>query len=338
MSAKRIAFLIYGDSASTRNALTEEKYRELAETFSLQQFEVDSIVYNDESADQLFKRLLQYKAVLVWINPIEQGRDRKKLDALLIKLADGGCFVSAHPAVILKMGTKDVLYKTRDMDWGGDVKMYTSNEEFIMKFPIVLRASGTRVLKQHRGNGGNGVYKIRQETADRLTVIHAKNGDQEKSLSLNEFFEEFNPFFANNGLLIDQPWNENISNGMVRCYSSGTRVAGFGYQEINALYEIKNSKKTYSSPAKRYYFTGNCGLFNDLKEIMETKWIPHLQKLLSIPAHELPVIWDADFFINGSDKAPSEKYSLCEINVSCVSPFPPSAIPFIVNLVKDRIS
>ncbi len=53
----------------------------------------------------------------------------------------------------------------------------------------------------------------------------------------------------------------------------------------------------------------------------------------------LPVIWDADFFINGIDAMGAEKkYTLCEINVSSVSPFPPSAINFMVSAVKDRLN
>jgi hypothetical protein len=91
-------------------------------------------------------------------------------------------------------------------------------------------------------------------------------------------------------------------------------------------------------PGKRYYYTENCGLFSDLKEIMENKWVPELQNKLSIDKNMLPVIWDADFFINkpNSNKA-SEKYTLCEINVSCVSPFPPSAIKHIIEETKNRI-
>ena len=52
----------------------------------------------------------------------------------------------------------------------------------------------------------------------------------------------------------------------------------------------------------------------------------------------LPVIWDADFFINkvNADKI-NEKYTLCEINVSCVSPFPESSIPYIVDEVKAQM-
>jgi len=47
--------------------------------------------------------------VLVWVNPIEQGLDRSRLDPLLRDVAATGVFVSAHPDVILRMGTKEVL-------------------------------------------------------------------------------------------------------------------------------------------------------------------------------------------------------------------------------------
>jgi len=331
--------MIYGDTGSGRDALSEEKYKELAGAFSSQRFEVKSVLYNDESAGRLANELPSFDAVLVWVNPIEQGNDRKKLDSLLADVSGKGCFVTAHPEVILKMGTKDVLYKTRHMDWGADTKIYSDYEDFTKRFHESLQASGIRVLKQNRGNGGNGVYKIIYgSSGNEVTVIHAK-GYEKRTLSLNNFYKEFGAFFSDNGMLIDQEWNKNMVNGMVRCYLSGTKVAGFGYQEINALYELVNEQnKTYVPPGKRYYFTENCGLFNDLKEIMEIAWVPQLQNDLSLTDEVMPVIWDADFFIN---KVNSEtavgKYTLCEINVSCVSPFPPGAVKFIVDEVKTRI-
>jgi hypothetical protein len=331
-----IALMIYDEPGSGRNALTEEKYKDLAAAFSSDGFHAESVLYNDESAHRLATELLKFDAVLVWVNPIEQGHDRKRLDALLVEIAGKGCFVSAHPEVILKMGTKDVLYKTKDMDWGGDVKMYSSYEDFIRRFPESLQTSGTRILKQYRGNGGNGVFKIKIGPANkRVTVIHAAEGTQKRVLSTEDFNKEFKTFFLNDGLLIDQEWNSNIVNGIVRCYLSGTRVAGFGYQEINALYELNN--KTYL-PGKRYYYTENCGLFADLKGMMENKWVPELQNKLSVDKNRMPVIWDADFFINKPDSMHAAgKYTLCEINVSCVSPFPPSAIEFMVAEVRTRI-
>ncbi|HUR67120.1 MAG TPA: Cj0069 family protein [Chitinophagaceae bacterium] len=331
-----IAIMIYGESNSGRNALTEEKYKDLAAAFSENGFSVSSVLYNDEKAGELADSLQEFDAVLVWVNPIEQGRDRKQLDQLLTAIAAKGCYVSTHPEVILKMGTKDVLFKTKDMGWGGDTKLYNSFEDFLNRFPAGLQASGIRVLKQYRGNGGNGVYKIIVgPAANEVTVVHAIAGNEKKTMSLNEFFTAFKIFFSDNGKLIDQEWNRNIINGMVRCYLSGNKVAGFGYQEINALYEINNIPVP---PGKRYYFAQNCGLFSDLKDIMETKWVPELQERLAISNEMMPVIWDADFFINSINVGSvTEKYTLCEINVSCVSPFPPSAIPFIVDAIRDRV-
>ncbi|HET6769497.1 MAG TPA: Cj0069 family protein [Chitinophagaceae bacterium] len=331
-----IALMIYGDVHSNRNALTEEKYKDLASAFSSQGFNTESVLYNDGAAGKLAIELLKFDAVLVWVNPIEQGNNREKLDALLGEIATKGCFVSTHPEVILKMGTKDVLYKTKDMDWGGDTKMYTSYQDFLTRFYSSLKKSRIRVLKQYRGNGGNGVYKVVYNSANEVKLTHAMTGSVERNLVLTDFYKEFEPFFLNDGLLIDQEWNKNIANGMVRCYLTGRKVSGYGFQEINALYETND--KTHISPSKRYYFTENCGLFSDLKELMQNEWVPQLQKSLLISESKLPVIWDADFFINKpNSKKAGKKYTLCEINVSCVSPFPPSAIKFMVDEVKTRI-
>ncbi len=337
MNTTTVALLVYGDINSARNALTEEKYRELAVAFVSKEFEVRSVVYNDESADKLSSALLHYNAVLVWVNPVEQGKDRKKLDALLADLSNKGCFISTHPEVILKMGTKDILYKTRDMGWGSDVKVYATYEDFTARFHQSLQKSGIRVLKQYRGNGGNGVYKVVDDSPNKaVKLTHAAGKQDEITLSWDDFYREFKSFFSDKGLLVDQDWNNNTNNGMVRCYLTGTKVAGFGYQEINALYEA--GTEGYIPPSQRYYFTENCGLFSDLKEIMENAWVPQLQERLSISNNRMPVIWDADFFINNTIGINAiGKYTLCEINVSCVSPFPPSAIKFIVNEVTNRI-
>src|ERR1700741_2308025 len=113
-SKPSVAIMVYGASDSGRDALTEEKYKDLATAFSSKGFTAKSILYNDEQAAELANVLPEFDAVLVWVTPIEQGNSRSKLDALLNEVSNKGCFVSTHPEVILKMGTKDVLYKTRD--------------------------------------------------------------------------------------------------------------------------------------------------------------------------------------------------------------------------------
>ena len=71
---------------------------------------------------------------------------------------------------------------------------------------------------------------------------------------------------------------------------------------------------------------------------MEKNWVSQLQEITGVKNEMFPVIWDADFFINKiNTESTNEKYSLCEINVSSVSPFPESSIPYIVEEVKKRI-
>jgi len=335
-----VALMIYGDTGSERNALTNENYRLLADAFLTRGFGVTSVLYNDNLAPTLAQELLQFDAVLVWVNPIEGGKDRQILDALLREVSSKGIFVTTHPDVILKIGTKDVLFKTRDMDWGSDTKIYTSYEDFCGRFPTSLRESGIRVLKQYRGDGGKGVFKVIFNAKEHtVAIIHAPAPGDAKIISFDTFHREFELFFNNSGLLIDQEWHENIRNGMVRCYLTGAKVSGFGYQEVTALYPTSASTPLACvPPSKRYYFTEDCGLFSDLKQVMEKKWAPELQEAESIASHMLPVIWDADFFIDTRpDRDDRKKYQLCEINVSCVSPFPPSAVRHIVEEVSRHI-
>ena len=333
MKSGPIALMIFGEPGSGRNALTEEKYKKLAALFKEKGSLVDSVIYHDSIAGKLAKELARYQAILVWVNPQEKGHN-KILDELLSELASKGCFISAHPDTILKIGTKEILYRTKETEFGGDIKLYRSFEDFKQKFFLSKELTGIRILKPYRGNGGNGVFKIDASNFknNRIGVTHAKNGDEEKVVTIDDFFTGFESFFATNDMLIDQAWNQNITNGMVRCYLTGTKVTGFGYQEVNALYPKK-------LPGQRYYFSEDCGLFIDLKSIMEDNWVPRLQEITGVKNEMLPVIWDADFFINEvNTENTAKKYSLCEINTSCVSPFPESSIPYIVEEVQNRLA
>ena len=125
-------------------------------------------VYHDDFCDEVRRQLMQVDGVLVWVNPIEGERDRSVLDAMLREVAASGVFVSAHPDVILKLGTKEVLYRTRNIGWGCDTHLYRSMDQLRRELPSRLAAGKVRVLKQYRGNGGNGVWKV--ELAADVTV------------------------------------------------------------------------------------------------------------------------------------------------------------------------
>ncbi|HKP69644.1 MAG TPA: Cj0069 family protein [Pyrinomonadaceae bacterium] len=322
-----VGIMLYSAPGNTRDVFVEEKYRALAETFVASGLLIETILYNDTLADSLRDSLKKIDALLVWVNPIEQGHDRKILDQLLAELADAGVYVSSHPETIMKIGTKDVLFKTRNLEFGSDVEMYETFDDFQNRFPATIMNGQTRVLKRFRGNGGEGVFKVRA-SGDDIFILHAKRGAVEERGELDYFENYFT------GPMLNQEWNDNIENGMVRCYMSGKQVAGFGYQEINALYPQDGPV----APGRRFYFTEKCALFSDLRTLMEERWVDDLLEVADLAVEKLPVIWDADFFINSMVPNSPARYTLCEINVSSVSPFPESAIGFIVNSVRESLS
>lgn len=338
-SRKRVGFMIWSRAENDRVVFADEKYKGLAEYIDQRDLSVTSVVYNNRFAEKLRETIFQLDGLLVWVNPIEDGDTREILDPLLEEAIAKGVAVNTQPKTILKIGTKRVLYETRDLPWGSDVRLYERLDDFKASFGVSLAQSGMRVLKQYRGDGGTGIYKVSalDNASSLISVLHAKRGSVEDRMTLEVLYAKFAPYFENGRPLIDQAWNNNLANGMVRCYLSGARVAGFGYQEINALYPSVGAMGEQIQPGRRYYYTENCGLFRDLKHLMETSWVNLLMAKTNLSAHELPVIWDCDFFINGFDGS-QPKYTLGEINVSCVSPFPESAIPHIYAEVKRRLS
>jgi hypothetical protein len=75
-------------------------------------------IYADHMADRVRQQLLNVDGVLVWVDPISGGKTRTQLDAMLRDVASRRVWVSAHPDVILKMGVKEVLYRTKHLGWG----------------------------------------------------------------------------------------------------------------------------------------------------------------------------------------------------------------------------
>ena len=101
-SLRRIAILYPGEPDASRQ---DGRFADLFGAFSAQGVQTRAVRYHDDFCADVRLQLLQVDAVLVWINPIEDGHDRTVLDAMLRDVAAAGIFVSAHPDVILKLGT-----------------------------------------------------------------------------------------------------------------------------------------------------------------------------------------------------------------------------------------
>jgi len=308
--------------------------------------DTEPAVYDEAFADKVREQLLSADGVLVWVDPIQRGKTRAALDALLRDVAARGPWVSAHPDVILKMGVKEVLYRTKHLGWGSDTHLYRTIAEFGAAFPVRLRSSGPRVIKQNRGNDGLGVWKVEQTAAtrtgaaDTVRVLHAQRGSIPEDLPLQEFIVRCEPYFAWGGCIIDQPFQPRLPDGMIRCYMGTDKVVGFGHQLIKAL--IPPPPEAPDSPAAqpgpRIMHGADAAPFQALRAKMETEWTPQMMEVLGIDRQSLPIIWDADF-LYGPQTAPGEdSYVLCEINVSSCFAIPDQAPAAIARLVLKRLS
>jgi hypothetical protein len=352
-AAPRVAILWHGDREARDTATLEEnRMRGVAEALRQVGVEAEPAVYADEFVDEVRDQLLQVDGVLVWVNPIEQGRDRSALDAMLRQVAAEGILVSAHPEVIRKMGTKEVLFRTRDMSWGCDTHLYATAQELREQLPLRLAegdsAAKRRVLKQYRGNGGNGVWKVELGSSGAgsvptsetpVRVRHALRGSVEEELPLGEFLDRCEPYFTGTGRLIDQAYQERLTEGMVRCYLVGDQVAGFGHQLINALFPPPPGAPPADAPqpGPRLYYPATKPEFQPIKTKMEAEWLPAMQQRLDVDTESLPVIWDADFLYGPKTAAGEDTYVLCEINVSSVYPFPDAALEPLARETSRRL-
>lgn len=347
----RIAIVYPGDSAIRKNATADNnRFAPLFSALAERGAHAEPAVYHPYFWQEVYQQLLQVDGVLIWVNPIQDGHDRSVLDAMLKQVADAGIYVSAHPDIILKMGTKEVIYQTRDMGWGTNTHLYETFTQFQQELPVRLASGEARVLKQYRGHSGIGVWKVqvarpiesgvtRLPLDTQVKIHHAERGSYETVIRLSDLFDIFeNYFFVDSGKVIDQAYQTRLPEGMIRCYLVHDRVEGFGHQAINALHPAPEggNPEDAPQPGPRLYHPPTLPEFQALKHKLESEWLPELKTRLNITRDELPVIWDADFLLGEKDPSGDDTYVLCEINVSSVAPFPDSAIVPIAEAIIKR--
>jgi hypothetical protein len=127
---------------------------------------------------------------------------------------------------------------------------------------------------------------------------------------------------------------------MVRAYLVEDRVAGFGHQAVNALHPES------TMPGPRLYHGPELAGFQALRRQLESTWVTLLSERVGLARERLPLLWDCDFLFGepaeggaagATGATAAERFVLCEINVSSVSPFPPSAVGPLVAAVRRRL-
>lgn len=329
----KVALLWRGDHQAQQDARAEtSRLHAIFEALARRGIEAEPAVYSEDFADEIRDQLLRMDGLLVWVNPISADLRRDGLDELLREVSSAGVFVSSHPAVIDKMGVKAVLYRTKSLGWGTDTYFYETPEVFAAEFPQRLAHSGPRVLKQNRGNGGIGVWKVTARPDGSAEILSARGDEPTRTILLADFLAERGGDFGMGGGLVDQPFQARHMDGMVRCYMSGERVVGFGHQLVRALADRE------AGPAgPRLYSGPDDDRFQGLRAKMEINWTPGMARILQIEISDFPVIWDADFLLGPMTPEGNDTYVLCEINVSSVFPMPEEAPDALAETLVQRL-
>jgi len=330
----KVAIVWRGDATARAEAGPgKSRFKAVFEALKRQGIAAEPAIWAEAFAGEFQAQLMEVSGVLVWVDPIAKpsGEGRDTLDAVLRAIATNGILVSAHPDVIARIGTKEVLYRTRNMGWGTETYLYESHAAFTADFPGRVDER-PRVLKQNRGNGGIGVWKVEASTGSEVIVQEARDR-QVRAMPLNAFMAERVIDFASGGSLVDQPFQARHLDGMIRCYVSGDRVAGFGHQPVRALAPPE------AGPAPPRLYSGpDDGRFQRLRVLMEREWIPQMAELLGLGLNDLPVIWDADFLLGPKTSEDEDTYVLCEINASSVFPIPDEAPDPLAATMRRRLA
>jgi hypothetical protein len=340
----KIALLWRGDrEARSKATPSNNRWHLIFAALAALDIHAEPAVYREEAEDEVRAQLLKVDGVLVWVDPLSDGRTRFQLDVMLREIAARGIWVSTHPDVTQKIGVKEVLYATRHFGWGTDTYLYHRFDEFRTEFPRRLETKGARVIKQNRGNGGQGVWRVELLPTPHkgvVSVLEARRGSEPRTLPLPEFIVSCAAYFADGGCIVEQPFEERLPDGMIRCYMGADKVVGFGHQFIKALLPPppEGAASPAAQPGPRIMHPATAPQFQALRRSMEAEWVPQMMQLFGIPRDALPIIWDADFLYGPRSASGEDTYVLCEINVSSVMPIPEQAPAEIARLVRERLA
>lgn len=326
--------------------------------------DVEPLPYDDEKAGAVLHQLRRVDGALVWVDPLTDDGDRTHLDSVLRAAGNDGLWLGAHPDVVDRLGTKDVLVATRHLTWGSDAHRYDTADQLRSELPQRLAADRVRVLKADRGNGGRTVWKVRLPDAhpagrlpaetDTVLVQHARVRDgSTEGLTLAALLDRLTPTFeAQGGLghLVDQDFIPGVSRGIVRCYLVGDHAVGFARQfppGVLATGPLAVDTASLTAPedvmgllsAKTMYPADEPALAG-LRHELEQVWLPATTQALGIPRRELPALWDVDLLIAHTDTAGTPRFVLCEVNASSVIPYPDPAPAHVavhtLDALRDR--
>jgi hypothetical protein len=337
-----------GDEAARRAGIaSNERLRPIFTALEAVGATAVPLVYRDEIGSDARDRLLDADGVLVWVDPVSPSGDRAILDQILREVAKQGVWVGSHPDVIDLVGTKEVLFDTREIGWTADVHRYSTVAELRRELPERLR-TGPRVIKRRRGNGGLGVWKVElverpppgpvgDETPVRIHHAHIRDLNS-AVVALGEFLDRCEQAVVTDGCLIDQRFEPRVAEGLTRVYLVAGEVVGFSLQGAGELVQKPGGpQQVMGLPSPKTMFPPDHEDYHELRRQVGI-WLPEMQRTLALPAERLPILWDIDFLLGSPTPNGDDTYVLCEINASCITPFPPETPARLAAVVNGLLA
>jgi hypothetical protein len=167
-----------------------------------------------------------------------------------------------------------------------------------------------------------------------VRVQHAEAAGPPEDVTMEELLRRCEPYFAGGGVVIEQPFQPRLAEGMIRVYLCHDEIVGFAHQYPRGLLPPEVASRL---PTEKVFLRRDAEAFRGLREQMESVWVSELQAAVRVDRVSLPVIWDADFLYGPKTGAGEDTYVLIEINASSTFAFPEHAMPAVARAALERI-
>ena len=286
-------------------------------------WDCEVIYYRDEWSEDILEYASEkFSGFISRINPGNLPNGEDVYLKTLNRLCDAGLVGMSSPEEMLKLGSKDIIYKLRNTAIGtSDTHIYFDRKDFLLRFPYAL-AQGTRVIKQNRGSTGVGIWKveIKENSSiyeneplplDTLIKCTEAKDNHVEYCSLENFIVKCHEYLeGSDEHIIDMPFLPRIAEGELRILLLGDKATNIILKTPFASREAFST--TLFSGAQ--YSIHETKSFSTLVQLLQD----NLQYILKVTdLKDYPLFWSADF-IRDTDKNGQDKYILSEINTSCV--------------------
>jgi len=322
------------------------------------------VAYTDDESNEVEKTLCEnYDGVICWLDPVStnaRGEEETRadyasngggLDEMLRRVADKGLHVSTHPDIIEMIGTKKVLFDTRNEPWGlSNTQYYKTKKDLREGLRTSLSSDKCRILKMDRGSGGRGVWRcdISEDWSDLPTnneslfmrIQHAGDDMVENRVSLKVMLNRLEERMdKTGGGVVDMPFLPGVNEGILRCYMLRERCKGIMHQlPLSSSDDNLKSKHSFYpnlnvSKSKRFETKGlpegklvhppDSPEYRELVKTLENDWVPKLVRAVGLLScnessirDALPVVWDIDFICQSTESVGSREPDISKPNKS----------------------